>query len=272
MMRSPAAIRYLDLMQLCLTNTLYEGPEWVEVRPHGRLRTLIASAMNDRGIRLVREKPGAVEKRRLGQDNNPSAHTMIGIARLANIRQCVESVLEEGIPGDLIEAGVWRGGAAVFMRAILEAYGDPDRAVWVADSFRGLPPPNVEKYPQDEGDYHHEHTWLAVSRAEVEATFRAYGLLDGRVRFLEGWFKDTLPRAPIERLALIRLDGDMYESTMDSLTALYPRLSVGGYIILDDWGLIPNCRRAIDDFRKATGISEPILDVDGVAGYWRRQR
>jgi O-methyltransferase len=158
------------------------------------------------------------------------------------------------------------------MRAILRAYGIRDRLVWVADSFAGLPAPDAKRYPEDRGDTHHEHKWLAVSLEEVQKTFRKYGLLDDQVRFLKGWFKDTLPAAPIERLAVIRLDGDMYESTMQGLEALYPKLSIGGFIILDDWELIPSCRRAIDDFRLRHGITEPVLAVDGNAGYWRRER
>jgi O-methyltransferase len=198
---------------------------------------------------------------------------MIGLDRLGNIQYCVEKALQEGVPGDLIEAGVWRGGAAVFMRAILKAHGIRDRTVWVADSFRGLPPPDARNYPPDRGDPHHTYEWLAVSVEVVRDTFRRYGLLDDQVRFLEGWFRDTLHSADIGPLAIVRLDGDMYESTMEGLVNLYPKLSIGGYIILDDWGLIPNCRRAIDDFRASHGITEKVLaTADGVAGYWRRER
>ena len=269
---APLAELYLDLMQQCVTNTFYAMPEYTEVRPLGVLRSAIAAAMNRRGIKLMREDKLAFEQRRRGKATHPHAQTMIGIARLENIRQCVKSVLDDGIAGDLIEAGVWRGGAAVFMRAILKAYGIEDRKVWLADSFRGLPEPNPEKYPHDRGDAHYQNEWLAASLDDVKATFRAYGLLDAQVAFLEGWFRDTLPGAPIQRLALMRLDGDMYESTMDGLAALYPKLSLGGYVIVDDWGVLPNCRRAVNDFRAANGVVEPIREVDGTAVYWRRER
>jgi O-methyltransferase len=269
---STAVELYLELMKKSLTNTVYSEPELVPVKPGNALKRLVAAAINAKGISLVREKTDSVVRRAKGLDNNPRAHTMIGIDRLTNIQRCVEQVLDEHVPGDLIEAGVWRGGAAAFMRAILKARGVGDRTVWVADSFAGLPPPEEDRYPADKGDDHHGHSWLAISLDEVKATFRAYGLLDDQVRFLQGWFKDTLPHAPIDRLAVIRLDGDMYGSTMDSLSSLYPKLSVGGYIILDDWDLIPSCRRAIEDYRAANGITEPVLAVDGVAGYWRRAR
>jgi len=166
---------------------------------------------------------------------------------------------------------VWRGGSVIFMRAILAAYADPSRNVWVADSFQGLPPPDPQ-YAADAGDVFHGFETLAVSLEEVRANFARYGLLDDRVKFLKGWFKDTLAGAPIERLALARLDGDMYESTMDALRPLYPRLSVGGYLIVDDYGIVPGCKQAVDEYRGEHGITEPIVDIDGWGVYWRRER
>jgi len=82
--------------------------------------------------------------------------------------------------------------------------------------------------------------------------FRKYDLLDRQVRFLKGWFSETLPGCPIERLAVLRLDGDMYESTMDALKHFYPKLSAGGYLIVDDYGAAPACKTAIHEFRGAT--------------------
>lgn len=199
----------------------------------------------------------------------PRAHTMIGFERLDNLQFCVESVLEDGVPGDLIETGVWRGGATILMREILRAYDVRDRRVWVADSFRGLPPPD-EKYPQDEGDDLHTFDEFVVSLEQVKANFERYGPPEDQVRFLKGWFRDTLPDAPVERLAVIRLDGDMYESTMDALVNLYPKLSEGGYLIVDDYGNFSACRQAVHEYREEHGITEEIVPVDWSAVYWRR--
>jgi len=198
------------------------------------------------------------------------AHSMIGLERMDNIRTCVETVLAEGVPGDLMETGVWRGGATIFMRALLEAYGDRSRKVWVADSFRGLPPPDPEQFPVDAGDAHHERDELAISLATVRENFRRYGLLDDRVVFVEGWFRDTLPACGVERLAVLRLDGDLYESTYVALESLYPKLSIGGFAIVDDYAL-PACRQAIHDFRAAQNIDEPLVTVDWTGTYWRRR-
>ena len=210
-----------------------------------------------------------VQKRLGGLDWPSQAHTMIGFHRLRNIRQTMLHVITHEVPGDFIETGVWRGGATIYMRAILKALGITDREVWVADSFAGLPEPE-ERCPADAGDKHHTYEQLAVSLDSVQENFRRYGLLDGQVRFLKGWFKDTLPGAPIERLAILRLDGDMYASTMDAITALYDKVSPGGFIIVDDYGVIPACRRAIEEFRQSRGIGDPILNIDNVGYFWQK--
>ena len=174
------------------------------------------------------------------------------------------TVLKEDVPGDLVETGVWRGGASIFMRAVLAAYQDTTRKVWCADSFRGLPTPDVGSYPADKIAQWHTRPELAISLEVVKKNFARYGMLDTQVEFLEGWFKDTLPNAPIGRCAVIRLDGDMYESTMDALNCLYGKLSPGGFLIVDDYGIPEDtCRRAIHDFRQAHGIRESIVDIDG---------
>ena len=156
------------------------------------------------------------------------------------------------------------------MRAALAAYGINDRRVLVADSFEGLPKPESEMYPADEGDKHHTQAFLAVSQDEVERNFRKYGLLDDKVVFLKGWFKDTLPRAPIEKLAILRLDGDMYGSTMDALNNLYPKLSKGGFCIIDDYAL-RGCREAVNNFRKHQKIHAEMREIDWTGSYWRKE-
>jgi len=199
-----------------------------------------------------------------------NSHTMIGLPRLRNIRDCVQAVVQDDVPGDLMEAGVWRGGACIFMRALLEAFGDNSRSVWVADSFAGLPPPNEADYPADKGDNLYTCPELAVSLGQVKSHFVKYNLLDDRVKFLKGWFRDTLPTAPVTSLAVLRLDGDMYESTMDTLRACYPKLSRGGFCIVDDYGCIAACRKAIHDYRNANGIKDAIWQVDWTGVYWRK--
>lgn len=205
------------------------------------------------------------------------AISMLPIVRFNNLQSCITQVIAEDIPGDFIETGVWRGGAVIFMRAALEAYGDTTRSVWIADSFEGLPEPDAEKYPLEAKAYHgvvqsKVMNHLAASIEDVQDNFRKFGLLDERSIFLKGWFKDTLPEAPITRLSILRLDGDHYESTMDALNSLYDKLSIGGFVIVDDFGeeTWTYCKRAIDDFRAARNINDPIIPVDSSCSYWRR--
>jgi O-methyltransferase len=197
------------------------------------------------------------------------AHTMIGRMRLDNLQFCIEEVIKSGIPGDLIETGIWRGGATIFMRGVLAAHGITDRRVWAADSFQGVPPPT---HAQDAGFDISARVLpvLSVGIDEVQKLFERYGLLDEQVVFLQGWFKDTLAKAPIEKLAVLRLDGDLYESTMDALNPLYAKVSSGGFIIVDDYFALPQCERAIQDFRATHGIVDPILKIDDAAVYWRK--
>jgi O-methyltransferase len=260
--------RYLDLLRDTLTFRLWDGRDGSVWTPRPAVRRIVDRAAAVLGIEIIKRMDG--ESRAVGMDWPRLAHTMIGYRRLRNLQDCVERVLADGVPGDLIETGVWRGGSCILMRGVLAAHGDTERTVWVADSFAGLPPPDPARYPVDAGDTHHQQPLLAVSLAEVQENFRRYGLLDERVRFLRGWFRDTLPGAPIDRLAVLRLDGDMYESTMEALTVLYPKLSPSGFCVVDDYGVIEGCRAAVEDYRREHGIVEEIVRVDSAGVYWRR--
>lgn len=248
-----ASIRaaYLDLLARTLTGILYEDPTCMPGAWFGTY---------DR------------DRRAEGRDWPARAESMVGLHRLENIRRCIELIAADDVPGDLLEAGVWRGGASIYMRAILETDAIPDRIVWLADSFRGLPPPASERYPADLGLDLSIFPELAVDVATVRANFEKYGLLDDRVRFIEGWFADTLPAIdPRQRFALIRLDGDLYESTILALDHLYPKLSPNGFILIDDYGAIPACRAAVEDYRRNHAISAPIVEVDWTGVYWRKE-
>lgn len=242
------ATHYLDLIEKILTGMIYEDNP---VDPWSK----------DSGF--------DVQKRLSGRDWPSSAHTMIGLYRLRNIRDLALYVISNNIPGDFVETGVWRGGAVIYMRAILKALDIKDRLVWAADSFEGLPEPE-DRYPIDTGDKHHTYSQLAVSLEKVQANFAVYGLLDEQVKFLKGWFKDTLPAAPIKQIAILRLDGDMYSSTMDALISLYDKVSHGGFIIIDDYGAVPSCKKAVHDFRDERGITSTINNIDNLGVFWQK--
>lgn len=239
--------------------------------------------LTKRLARRVSRHSGSVvaERREIDLDKNaegtesvwtlpPWSMTMVGTSRLENVENCIRDVVNSGIPGDLIETGVWRGGTTIFMRGMLKALGVADRTVYVADSFAGVPPPDTDRYPQDAGIDLHLWEGLAVSADDVRQNFARFELLDDQVRFIEGWFRDTLPKLRGHQWAVIRLDGDLYESTMDGLRSLYPDLSAGGWLIVDDYGLIPACRQAVHDYREEHGITEPINRIDVTGVCWRK--
>ena len=262
--------RYVDLLMGCLTRELFIDEEAHDVDldewpgDTDELRALLRA----RDWRLTR-RGGNAGRRDDGNDWPPAAETMVGRRRLADVRNCVEQVLADGVPGDLVETGVWRGGVTILMRGILAAWDDPDRRVWVADSFEGLPVPS-DDHPADAGHDWSEVAALKVGADAVRANFARYDLLDDRVQFLEGWFRDTLPTAPIEQIAVLRLDGDLYESTIDALEALEPKVARGGYVLVDDYGGWEPCRKAVDDYRAARGIADEIVEVDWTGVHWRK--
>ncbi|MBF0160590.1 MAG: class I SAM-dependent methyltransferase [Magnetococcales bacterium] len=236
---------YLDLLKRCVSGLIYEDP----------------SVLGDGKFDLLHRVHGI--------DRPLYAHSMIGIKRLDNIQWAVEHCMKANIPGDFIETGVWRGGAVILMRALLKVYGVTDRSVIVADSFDGLPPPDPQ-YPADIGVHFHLSDTLKVSMEEVIDNFRKYDLLDDQVRFLPGWFKDTLFSDTIGQLAILRLDGDMYSSTMETCCALYHKVSAGGVVIVDDYH-IDCCKKAITDFRNTNNVNDEIMPIDYSSVYWIKQ-
>ncbi|HEX8212622.1 MAG TPA: PqqD family peptide modification chaperone [Longimicrobium sp.] len=271
--------RYLDLLKRALVNLIYPEHELrIELlEEHGRSGGLAGEQLM-RDIRyrspaeyeeLVASKvDGSVRRRR------PSrfSHTMIGMERLDNLEYCARRVFADGVPGDFLEAGVCQGGAAIFMRGLQVALGQEHRRVWLADSFEGLPPPTHEVDRAWDLDWSEERQpWLACDIGAVRDNFRTYGLLDDGVRWLQGWFSETLPEAPVERIAILRADADLYQSTREILDSLYHRVSPGGFVVIDDYGAIDACRHAVDEFRAEHGVTDPLRRIDWTGVYWRRE-
>lgn len=271
-------ILYLDLLKKVLTGLnridrpIYIPTNWgcdkTEILDQEIIS--LSRGAEQKGLNLCKKTVENPDHRLLGGDLPYEAETMIGMKRLENIEFCINEIIKNKVPGDFIETGVWRGGATIFMRAMLKVMGINNRTVWVADSFEGLPKPDP-KSEADRADRHHLFGELAVSMEEVQNNFLKYNLLDEQVKFLNGWFKDTLPIVPIENLALLRLDCDMYGSTMDALIHLYPKLSRGGFVIIDDWGAVPACKQAVLDFRSKNNIYENIHVVDWTGIYWQKK-
>jgi O-methyltransferase len=244
---------YLDLLKLCLCDLAGASTGSVGAMADG---TVMSRELRGEGLRL----------RAAGMDWPLQGLTMVGLGRLDDLQACVESVVADGVDGDLIEAGAWRGGASILMRATLDAAGD-ERTVWVADSFAGFPEADA---PDDGSLDLRDFDFLAAPLEAVRASFARLGY-EERVRFVAGFFEQTLPPLADHRWAIVRLDADTYEATRLALRCLYPGLSVGGHLILDDYGSFEGCRRAVDEFRAEHAIAEPIEVVDSTCARWRRE-
>ncbi len=254
----PAAGAYLDLLLEVLIGAVTRDPAY-RVVPHRR---------DDDAP--VASQPFDQEMRDRGLDWPLTAFSMIGRQRMQNLRDLVVDTIRCGISGDLVETGVWRGGSCIFMRGILRALDDRTRKVWLCDSFEGLPLPDPA-FPADTGLDLQQYGQLAISQAEVEDNFRRFGLLDDQVCFLKGWFKDTLATAPITSISVLRMDGDLYQSTIEALTALYPKVSPGGYVIVDDYHAFEACRLAVHTYLAANEPREIALhEIDGTGVYWQK--
>jgi O-methyltransferase len=229
---------------------------------------LDGSLYRDLPMRWLKEYDPTVREH--GKDWPSTALTMVGSKRLKNIRVLLESVILEKIPGDFVETGVWRGGASIFARAVLMAYDIADRKVICCDSFEGLPPPDEVRFPADKDSSFHTYPELAVTLEEVRENFIKFDLLDDQVVFLKGWFRDTMATVPSEQVAVLRLDGDMYESTIDPLRHLYDRIPDGGWVIVDDYHIIPESREALHDFLNDRGLKPTLQEIDGMGIFFRK--
>jgi hypothetical protein len=233
---------YLDLMRDSLIGHLNEDPPLAASKVEGYRR----------------------DYREQGWDWPSTAPSMIGKLRMENVRSECERVIAQNVPGDFVETGIWRGGACIMMRAVLSAYDITERRVIAADSFEGFPAATAADANFKIGGTPE----FTVTLEAVKANFARYGLLDDQTVFLKGFFKDTLPAAPVKEVAVLRLDGDLYESTRDGLSHLYGKLSRGGALIADDYFLFDGQRQAIDEYRAQHGITDPIVRIDHFGGYW----
>lgn len=268
--------RYLRLLKRALVNLLYPELELQLQFLREESRGDLGGIALKRHLRDLGESfPEALARHRAlkvgGMALTFCPHTMIGQFRLDNIERCAERIFADGVEGDFLEAGVCQGGATIFMRALQVAHGEAHRRTWVVDSFRGLPPSDKEedrRYGLDLSEA--REPWLACSEARVRDHFARYDLLDGQVEFVAGWIAESLPEAPIGRLAVLRLDLDLYSSTQECLDLLYDKVSPGGFVIVDDYVWLDCCRDAVDDFRARRGIEDPIMPIDASGVFWRK--
>jgi O-methyltransferase len=213
-----------------------------------------------------------------------NSYTMIGWDRLCNVHSSLDYIRENNIDGDVMETGVWKGGTCIFMAEYIKLY-KMNKNIYVADSFDGLPRPNMTDYEMGHQDIELYNEFynsfksghlddagtsniFDISIENVKSNFKSFRLLDDNVFFIKGWFKDTMVNnKEITKLSLLRLDGDLYSSTMDVLNNMYYKVSDKGIIIIDDYGL-PRCKEAVINFREENNISNDIISIDTCGVYW----
>lgn len=268
----PLNSRYLNLLKRTLVNWIYPEHE-LQVRYLQSGNVAEDRLTRSRYLRDIAQIEAAnfaelLEKKRHGFVTVLS-HTLVGLRRLNHLEYCAREIFSSGIQGDFVEAGVCQGGASIFLRALQVTLGEAHRNVWAADSFEGLPPSTLS---QDQGlDFtESNYPWLACSQEKVEDHFRRYDLWSDHVRLVKGWFSDTLPGLDTGPISLLRLDADLYQSTMEILNSLYDKVVPGGFIVVDDYGALDACRLAIDTFRDARNIQVPLKWIDWCGVYWRK--
>lgn len=194
--------------------------------------------------------------------------TVVSDERVSWTLTLTDLVLRRAIAGDIIETGTFRGGTTI---AILFALADraPEKAVWAADSFQGLPVSVAQDQKCDRRnnggkacDIRSAGTFMST-RGTFESNLWRFAVNRTRLRVVEGWFSQTLPTSGMRRrgLSFIRADGDLYMSTRDALRALYPLLRPGGVIYIDDYGSFGGCGKAVDEFRDEHNISSPLHEI-----------
>lgn len=189
--------------------------------------------------------------------------------RLDYLQQCINIIIENNIDGDFIEVGAWRGGAGKFMRELLKDLKITNRNIYSAASYHAFITSFNWKYKYDKLIKNLQIKRLARLLNKIEY-FEGYDWEIDTLSAIQGWFHDTLPTEPIEKIALLRLDGDTYKATMGSLVNLYPKLSSGGIIIIDDWNAVAGCKKAVIDFRNKNRITEDFHEIDPLSIFWKK--
>lgn len=252
-------VQYFDLLKKSLTNYLYRDiDDWRNKYGTNAVSTCAT------GVCESEWDPTQGASGFAGDKTPTAGHSVMRLGNLNHIQLVLEDIMAKGIEGDVIEAGCFRGGTAVLMRALL----DDDkrrRTVWVADSFQGIPSPRSVRGQliDDTRDWKERY---AATRASVESVFRRYGFFNHhtdkvhRLKFVTGFFNESLVALKADRFSAIHIDVDSYDSVLDVLNALYPKVSRGGYVIVDDIHLY-GVREAVREYRADHGITSPLLPV-----------
>jgi O-methyltransferase len=201
--------------------------------------------------------------RRLRLFRRVASHTLVSREKLNALCSLAATLEREGVPGAIVECGVFKGGAA----AVMAHETGGRREVFLYDSFAGLPPPGEHDGATARAQFH--DGWCASTETDVREIFDRLGLPAGRLHLIKGWFHETLPQATVPAIALLHIDADWYDSVTQVLDALFDRVVPGGYVVFDDYGRWEGCTRAVDAFLEARRL--PPLVPTGQAGHFLRR-
>jgi O-methyltransferase len=219
----------------------------------------VQRALAKRGYTIRRVVPRDIEPTSRATIDRVAPYTKTTPEALATLIAATEYVVARGIPGAFVECGVWRGGSVMAVAETLLRLDSTDRDLWLYDTFSGMTPPQEIDVRSFDGVQATDgyangyvgnagHEWARAEKDEVLANLMRTGYPVARLRFAEGRVEETIPAVLPESIALLRLDTDFYESTRHELEHLYPRLAVGGVLILDDYGTWLGARRAVDEY------------------------
>jgi len=208
---------------------------------------------------------------------NAAGLGLVSPARKLATVMLTKLAVETCAPGDVVETGVYTGGTAAIIMRVLMEYDECNRKFFAFDSFQGLP--QLDRADTATGQVYERGHGLpgdfAASREDFEANLKHLSAWDDRIRVTKGWFNESIPTVSIEKIAFLRLDGDLYASTITVLRLLYHRVMSGGIVYVDDYGSFAGCKAAVDEFRSEHGIESPMHEVDEggrrfEAVWWRK--
>lgn len=186
----------------------------------------------------------------------------VGLRRLRSLRRLTQELNRRGIEGDIVECGTCEGGSGALL-AQTAREGHVQRRTWLLDSFEGMP-------PAGESDPKEAMEWTGLTKgsiSRVRDVLRRVRVPEEDVTIVPGWFSDTLPKLPAQRIALLHIDADWYDSVTEVLDSLFDRVVPGGYVVLDDYGYWEGCSRAWHDFETRRGLSLKLTHVDSAGVY-----
>ena len=230
------------------------------------------------GVRLAplgpgRERPGFPDIEpwvsRIVSEVRP--FTMTSDERLSALCHATRHVARHRVPGDIVECGVWRGGSSMAAAMTLLAERDESRTLYLFDTFEGMTEPGEFDRAALSGETAHSlleksersaNVWAYAPLNDVRANLRKTRYRQDRIHFIKGRVEDTIPSQAPDRIAILRLDTDWYESTRHELLHLYPRLSTGGILVIDDYGHWQGARRAVDEYIEENRLNLLLHRID----------